>query len=134
MVSARLGLIYHDVYNKNKSIKLSSPLPLPQKAIEIDKSNPLFSMHYGHYNELQKNDLAEAYYLKSLSQDPDLIEIILPSEYIQPKTKINDSIIIKKPLNYWSNLKKKTTIIQHLKTNKKLHHFKMHEFFWPKII
>ena len=75
---ARLGLIYHDVYNKNKSNKNYQALAIKhsKKATEIDKSNPLFSMHYGHLlMNYKKNDLAEAYYLKSLSQDPDLIEI-----------------------------------------------------------
>ena len=74
---ARLGLIYHDIYKKDRSQKEAKDLAqkLAYTATMSDPKNPLFTLHYAHllYN-YQLFENAKKYYNKTIEYDHSMTE------------------------------------------------------------
>ena len=74
---ARLGLIFHDLYKKDKTDLKSKELAYiyAKKATDNDPKNPLFTLHFGHlmfsYKDYKK---AKEYYDLTISYDYDITE------------------------------------------------------------
>ena len=74
---ARLGLIFHELYKRNKNNESAKTLAFnyAQQATKNDPKNPLFTLHFGHLMfSYEKFDKAKEYYHKTLDYDNEMTE------------------------------------------------------------